>query len=146
KPAGGSFGEPVGAPNSFVPLVAMDQDVALGGAPPYFRDVSYHGIAMRLYTMRLAASGDGLVRSARPLTEANATISRVRWLLVGLTLGGALVAAVLGRLAAAAVLRPVRHLAGAVREVTATRELRRRLAVDGRDELASLARDFNAML
>jgi two-component system sensor histidine kinase MprB len=37
-------------------------------------------------------------------------------------------------------------LAGATREVTATRNLDQRIPVSGRDELASLASDFNAML
>jgi signal transduction histidine kinase len=55
-------------------------------------------------------------------------------------------AAALGWLAAAAVLRPVRSLAAVVRDVTATRDLQRRIPVEGRDELASLAEDFNAML
>jgi two-component system sensor histidine kinase MprB len=137
---------PVANPNGFVPLVTQDGAVASGIVPPYFRDVTYHGIAMRLYTMHIGSSGDGLVRSARPLTEANATITRVRWLLVGLTLGGALLAALLGRLAAAAVLRPVRTLAATVREVSTTRNLERRIEVRGHDELASLASDFNTML
>jgi two-component system sensor histidine kinase MprB len=86
------------------------------------------------------------VRALRPLTEANATIARVRWLLIGLTLGGALAAALLGRLAASAVLRPVGTLAATVREVSATRDLNQRIPVSGSDELASLAADFNAML
>ena len=86
------------------------------------------------------------MQTARTLTEANATIARVRWLLLGLTLGGAVAAGLLGRLAANAVLRPVRALAGAVREVSATRDLNQRIPVSGRDELASLAGDFNAML
>ena len=120
--------------------------VARGLAPPYFRDVRYRGVAMALYTMPLSSSSDGLVRTARPLTEANATIARVRWLLLALTLGGALAAGLLGRLAANAVLRPVRALAGAVREVSATRDLNQRIPVSGRDELASLAADFNTML
>jgi two-component system sensor histidine kinase MprB len=140
---------PVGAapaPNGFVPLTKQDSAVAAGVAPPYFSDVTYHSTAMRLYTMRLPSSTDGLVRTARPLTEANATIARVRWLLIGLTLGGALAAALLGRLAAAAVLRPVRRLAVAVQDVTTTRDLNRRIDVDGADELASLASNFNAML
>jgi two-component system sensor histidine kinase MprB len=132
--------------NSFVPLTAVDAAVASGRSPPSFRDARYRGTAMRLYTMRLSSSGDGLVRSARPLTEANATIARVRWLLIALTLGGAIVAALLGRLAAGAVLRPVRTLAGTVREVTATRDLNRRIEVESRDELGSLASDFNLML
>jgi two-component system sensor histidine kinase MprB len=141
-----SFASVVTLPNPFVPLAKTDAAVAAGAAPPYFRDVTYHGTAMRLYTMRLSSSGDGLVRTARPLTEANATIARVRWLLIGLTLGGALAAALLGRIAAAAVLRPVRGLAGAVRDVTATRDLTRRIPVEGKDEVASLAGDFNEMM
>jgi two-component system sensor histidine kinase MprB len=132
--------------DGFVPAVGMDALVAKGLAPPYFRDVRYRGVGMRLYTMPLSSSKDGLVRTARPLTEANATIARVRWLLFALTLGGALAAGLLGRLAANAVLRPVRALAGAVREVRATRDLSQRIPVSGRDELASLAADFNAML
>ena len=117
-----------------------------GTAPPYFRDIRFRGVEMRLYTTLLGSSSDGLVRVARPLTEANSTIDRIRWLLIALTLGGALAAALLGRLAANAVLRPVRALAGTVREVSATRDLNQRIPVSGRDELASLAADFNTML
>ncbi len=131
------------APNG---ILCRDESVARGLSRPYVRDIRFAGAAMRLYTMRLPSSSDGVVRTLRPLTEANATIARVRWLLLGLTLAGALAAGLLGRLAANAVLRPVRALAGAVREVSATRDLNRRIPVSGRDELASLAADFNAML
>jgi two-component system sensor histidine kinase MprB len=132
--------------DGFVPPIGLDASVATGVAPPYFRDVSYQGVAMRLYTMPLSSERDGLIRTARPLTGTNATIADVRWLLLALTLGGALAAALLGRLAANAVLRPVRALAGTVREVSATRDLNQRIPVTGRDELASLAADFNGML
>jgi two-component system sensor histidine kinase MprB len=142
-----SFGAATnGGLSGLVPLIGRDESVARGRSPPYFRDVRVADAAMRLYTMRLPSSSDGLVRTIRPLTETNATIARVRWLLVGLTVAGALAAALLGRLAANAVLRPVRALAGAVREVRATRGLDQRIPVSGRDELASLAADFNAML
>jgi two-component system, OmpR family, sensor histidine kinase MprB len=127
-------------------ILDHDDSVARGSSPPYFRDVRFAGATMRLYTMRLPSSSDGLVRTVRPLAETNATIARVRWLLLGLTLGGTLATGLLGRLAANAVLRPVRALAGAVRRVSATRDLRQRIPVTGRDELASLAADFNAML
>ena len=127
-------------------LAARDESVARGLSPPYFREVRFAGAVNRVYTMRLPSAGDGLVRTWRQLTEANATVARVRWLLFGLTLGGALAAGLLGRLAANAVLRPVRALAGAVRDVSATRDLGRRIPVSGRDELAGLAADFNAML
>ena len=127
-------------------VLAEDRAVALGLSPPYFRDIPFAGSSARVYTMRLPASSDGLVRTVRPLAETNSTVARVRWLLFGLTLGGALAAGLLGRLAANAVLRPVRALAGAVREVSATRDLNRRIPVSGRDEVASLAADFNTML
>jgi two-component system, OmpR family, sensor histidine kinase MprB len=127
-------------------VLGQDKAVAAGVSRPYFRNVRFAGAPMRLYTMGLPSSKSGLVRTMRPLTEANATIARVRWLLLGLTLAGALAAGLLGRLAANAVLRPVRALAGAVREVSATRDLNQRIPVSGRDELTSLAADFNTML
>jgi two-component system, OmpR family, sensor histidine kinase MprB len=127
-------------------LLEHDQAVASGNARPYFRDILFAGRSYRLFTMQLSSSRHGLVRTFRPLTETNATIGRVRRLLIGLTLGGALAAALLGWLTANAVLRPVRALAGAVREVRTTRDLKRRIPVGGRDELASLAADFNGML
>jgi two-component system sensor histidine kinase MprB len=132
--------------DEFVPMIRLDISVAKGLAPPYFRDVRYRGVPMRLYTMSLSSEPDGLIRAAAPLNPTNATITRVRWLLIGLTLGSALLAGLLGRLAANAVLRPVRALAGTVREVSATRDLCQRIPVRGRDELASLAADFNGML
>jgi two-component system, OmpR family, sensor histidine kinase MprB len=132
--------------DGFVSVIGVDASVATGVAPPYFRDVRYRNVPMRLYTMGLSSERDGLIRAARPLTGTNATINRIRWLLLGLTLGGAIAAGLLGRLAANAVLRPVRTLAGAVRGVSATRDLKQRIPVTGRDELASLANDFNGML
>ena len=72
-------------------ILDRDDSVARGLSPPYFRDVRFGGARERLYTMRLPSSSDGLVRTIRPLTEANSTIAGVRWLLLGLTLGGALV-------------------------------------------------------
>ncbi len=67
----------------FVPLTDRDGSVASGLSPPYFRDVRFAGgSAMRLYTMRLPSSSDGLVRIAQSLTEANATLANVRWLLL----------------------------------------------------------------
>jgi two-component system sensor histidine kinase MprB len=131
--------------SGFPPLGVRDLAVASGAAAPYFQDFRFGSVATRLYTMRLP-SRSGLVRTSRPLTEANSTLAGVRRLLLGLTVGGAVVAALLGWLAANAVLRPVRALADTVREVSATRDLKRRIPVSGRDEVASLASDFNGML
>jgi two-component system sensor histidine kinase MprB len=135
-----------GGLSGFPATTDKDVAVAIGRAAPYFQDFSFGGVATRLYTTQLPSSRNGLVRTSRALTEANSTLAGVRRLLLGLTLGGALAAALLGWLAANAVLRPVRGLAATVREVTTTRDLERRIPVHGRDELASLAVDFNAML
>jgi two-component system, OmpR family, sensor histidine kinase MprB len=140
-------GEPVYRPSGTERrILSQDELVARGLARPYFRDLRFAGVPQRIYTMPLPASSHGLVRVFAPLTEANATIADVRLLLTSLTLGGALAAALLGRLAAEGVLRPVRALARTVREVSITRDLDRRIDVTGRDELASLAHDFNTML
>ena len=60
--------------------------------------------------------------------------------------GGIVLAAVLGRAVAEAALAPVRRMSEATRRVTATQDLSERLEVSGRDELSSLAADFNVML
>ncbi|HEX4680442.1 MAG TPA: HAMP domain-containing sensor histidine kinase [Gaiellaceae bacterium] len=146
SPGNPKAGVTLPALNSFVPLTKSDTLVASGTASPYFHDVDFRGTPLRVYTTRLGSTGDGLVRTARPLTEANSTLRRVEWLLVALTIGGAAAAALLGRLAAGAVLQPVRALANAASDVTATRDLKRRIPVDGHDEIASLAGNFNAML
>ena len=127
--------------------VGHDDSVASGLSPPVLqgRSLRRHG-ACGCTRCDCLLRADGLVRTVRPLTEANATIARVRRLLLGLTLGGALAAGSWAGLAANAVLRPVRALAGTVRKVSATRDLNQRIPVSGRDELASLAADFNAML
>jgi hypothetical protein len=51
-----------GQPKPFVPLLSRDESVANGLSPPYFRDVRFAGQAMRLYTMHLPSSSDGLLR------------------------------------------------------------------------------------
>ncbi len=56
-----------------------------------------------------------------------------------------LLAAVVGWIAAARILRPIRHVTETARAIGET-DLSRRIEVDGRDEVADLARTFNAML
>ncbi|MGH2851040.1 MAG: hypothetical protein ACRDLP_10525, partial [Solirubrobacteraceae bacterium] len=53
--------------SAFVPLAEPDELVAKGLAPPYFRDVRFRGVEVRLYTTPLGSASDGLVRTARPL-------------------------------------------------------------------------------
>ncbi|HWX10143.1 MAG TPA: HAMP domain-containing sensor histidine kinase [Gaiellaceae bacterium] len=132
--------------NGILPLDELDYAVADGVAASAFRNLTVAGRAMRLYEVRYPNSSDGLIRVYRPLSEASATVRRVEWILLAITLGGAAAAALLGRLAAAAVLRPVRALASGVEQVKATRDLSQRIPVTGSDEVARLGNAFNAML
>ena len=62
--------KPLATLNAFVPLTGRDVLVADGLAPAYFRTATYRGQALAVYAMRLSASGDGLILTARPLAEA----------------------------------------------------------------------------
>jgi two-component system sensor histidine kinase MprB len=83
---------------------------------------------------------------ARPLTEIDAALANLRLALIGLAVGAALLAAVMGAVISRAVLAPVRRLSATVNEVTRTRDLSRRVAMTGHDEMARLAASFDGML
>ena len=68
------------------------------------------------------------------------------WPFVVVALGGLVLAAVLGYIAARTALRPVATLTSLAERVAATRDLGTRIEVDRDDELGSLARSFNTML
>src|SRR5206468_1235388 len=67
-------------------------------------------------------------------------------LLIGLTVAGGVVAALVARLAARRVLRPVRVLTDAVEHVTATQDLTARVDLTGHDEIGRLGRSFATMM
>ena len=93
------------------------------------------------------AVGNGYVlQIARPLTEVDDNLDRLRTILVLVALGGIGLAAALGLLVARTALAPVRRLTEATEEVTETRDLSRRMADEGTDELGRLAASFNTML
>ena len=83
---------------------------------------------------------------ARPLTEVDHALRQL--LLVLLAVGGVgiLVAAVLGGVVARAALAPVARFTRRTEALTANPDLSQRLEVEGDDELARLARSFNATL
>ena len=141
-PEGASAGKVLG----LLPLDKTDTAVAAGAQTTAFRTIDLGATTVRLYEVRYPNSADGLIRVYRPLSEATATLRRVEWILVAITLGGVFAAALLGRLASAAVLRPVRALARGVEQVKATHDLSQRIPVSGSDEVARLGSAFNSML
>ena len=118
--------------------------VAQGDADPFFYDSELSGTDVRVYVSRF---GDGqALQAARSLEPANATLRRLAAVLAIVSLAGVGVAALLGGVVGRSALAPVRRLMRGTRYVAATQDLSRRVDAVGDDELAGLARSFNAML
>jgi two-component system sensor histidine kinase MprB len=118
--------------------------VAQGTADPFFYDSELSGFDVRVYVARFA-DGQAL-QAARSLEPANATLRRLAAVLALVSLAGVGVAALLGGVVGRSALAPVRRLMRGTRYVAATQDLSRRVDAVGDDELAGLARSFNAML
>jgi two-component system sensor histidine kinase MprB len=118
--------------------------VAQGTRPPFFADRTLNGIHVRVYT---ALAGPGLaIQTARPLTEVDDSLSKLRMALALLTLAGIGLALFLSRLATRTAVRPVAQLTATAEHVASTRDLSMRIAAEGDDEVSRLARAFNTML
>ncbi len=114
-------------------------------------------VATRLTDRRIGAvharvlharyAGGATAQLARPLTEVDDVLERLRAGLLALVVGGIAAAALLGRLAARTSLAPVAELTGTAEHVAATRDLSKRIrAGEAGDELDRLAGAFNTML
>ncbi|MFE9812264.1 sensor histidine kinase [Streptomyces sp. NPDC005227] len=129
----------------FVAITDKDLQVAAGTLPPYFHDAEYGGITYRIYTAPFPENQGTLVRAAIPTSAVGAPLNRLMVVLVLITLGGSLAAALVARLAAGRVLRPVHRLTETVEHITATQDLNADIEIRGRDEIARLARAFASM-
>ncbi len=92
-------------------------DVAAGEREPFFRDATRRRRARARATLRPGLTGDALL-IARPLTEVDATLDRLRWILLAVTLGGVGLAALLGPVSRARTVGPVADLTRATEQVT----------------------------
>ncbi|MEV4417180.1 HAMP domain-containing sensor histidine kinase [Catellatospora sp. NPDC049609] len=99
---------------------------------------------LRMVTLPLDEGG--AIQVAQPLGPLQHTLRRLAMLLALGCLGGAALAALLGRSVARAGLAPIHQLTGAVERVAATRDLLTAIPVRGHDEVARLAGAFNDML
>jgi two-component system sensor histidine kinase MprB len=86
------------------------------------------------------------VQLARPLTEVDESLARLRTFLILIAVSGIGAAAALGLVVSRAALAPVRRLTDTAERVTRTGDLSERIDVGGRDELSRLATSFNSML
>lgn len=127
-----------------LPVDAKARSVARGEKGEYFSDVTVEGIHVRVLTFPYLPGS--AVQVARPLTEVDHSLSRIRLFLILIAGAGVAVAAALGLVVSRATLAPVRRLTGATEKVAETGDLSERIDVEGRDELSRLAGSFNTML
>ena len=120
------------------------QRVADGERPAFFGDTKVDGVHVRYFTQR-AADGTAL-QVARPMTEVDTALARLRLGLGLVAIAGIALAAFLGRVATRHAVRPVTDLTETAEHVARTRDLSRRIEAEGDDELARLAASFNTML
>jgi len=134
-----------GPTDGFVGITDHDVQVADGNATPYFQDEAYRGIDFRIYTTEFPGNPGVLVRVAQPTSDATSTQAALGWLLAVLVPVGAIIAAVIARLAAGRVLRPVGRLTETVERIRATGDLSAPIESPGHDEISRLGQAFAAM-
>jgi two-component system, OmpR family, sensor histidine kinase MprB len=127
-----------------LPVDAETLAVARDDHPAYITDMTVGGVHVRVLT---AYAGFGLAAQVeRPLTETDHLLDRLLLVLALITAGGAILAGLLGRMAARATLAPVRRLTEAAEHVAATRDLASRIEAPGPDEIGRLGAAFNEMM
>ena len=133
-----------GDAREILPVTEAVKAVAAGRRATFIRDETVDDVHLRVLTRR-GDNGEAL-QIARPLTEADATLGRLRWVLLAVMLGGAGLAAALGLAVSRAATRPLARLTATAEQVTATGELHHRIPAGADDEPGRLAAAFNAML
>ena len=140
-------GATIRLPNETVELPVTDavREVASGQRGGYLSDADVAGLHVRVITVPYGSRGLA-IQIARPLTEVDHSLSRIRTYLLIIASIGIALAAALGLAVARTALAPVRRLTGATENVTKTGDLSERIDASGTDELSRLAASFNTML
>ena len=141
-----SNGSTIRPPNETVelPVSAQVLAVAKGRGGAFFLDTHVSDVHLRVFT--IPGSSGFAVQIARPLTEVDHSLERIRFYLLLIALGGIAAAATLGLAVTRAAVAPVRRLTEASERVTQTGDLSERIELSGQDELSRLASSFNTML
>ncbi|HEY7932377.1 MAG TPA: HAMP domain-containing sensor histidine kinase [Solirubrobacteraceae bacterium] len=123
---------------------ARDRQIARSGSSSQLTDRIFKGRALRVLTV--GAGPNGAVLVARELTEVNHELSHILLILILISVGGVVLAAIMGTLVARTALAPIASFTKRTETLTGSLDLSKRLQVSGRDELARLAESFNVTL
>jgi two-component system, OmpR family, sensor histidine kinase MprB len=128
-------------------LPASPEDIATArsGSGQRLVSTTVAGIHLRVLTKGLGP-GQGAVQVARPLTEVDHSLRNILIVLAVVSAAGIALAAGLGALVARAALAPVERFTRRTEEIAGNPGAVERITVVGDDELARLARSFNATL
>jgi len=138
-------------------LCTQHDVVSLGGRGPVvtpafkmpkrqgtFDELGYRVVAK---AVKVKPDGQAMLLYARPLSQVNHELARVRLFLLLGVLGGTFLALLAGLATAQRAMRPVVELSDAAREIERTRDPNRRIPhPDADDEVAELARTLEGML
>jgi two-component system sensor histidine kinase MprB len=125
-------------------VTAEVKDVAAGKAAEFRATATAtDGSRVRIYVKPIQG---GAIEVVQPLNLVDGALAQTRLLLIAFAVAAILLATALGALIGRAALAPVKKLTATVEEVTRTRDLSRRVAAQGRDELSRLGTSFDAML
>jgi two-component system, OmpR family, sensor histidine kinase MprB len=127
-----------------LPTSTQALGIGASGSGSRFEDVDVNGEHVRVLTVGLGEIG--AVQVARPLDEVDSVLHRVLLILIAMSAGGIALGAAMGGGVARAALAPVRRFTSGTERIATSGDIARRMDVEGDDELARLARSFNATL
>ncbi len=141
--ADGTVLRPPGAGDG-IPVSDRARELARDGGQSFLADAAADGTHVRVFTQ--PQPGGGAVQVARSLEEVDSQLNRILVALivvggVGVALGGAL-----GAVVARTALVPIARFTGRTERMREEADLSERMDVVGDDELARLARSYNATL
>ncbi|MDQ6778634.1 MAG: HAMP domain-containing histidine kinase [Actinomycetota bacterium] len=134
-------------------LECAQTQVALGTSTPARPQFSFPsrtdelGYRVETRSVGVNPAGEVTVLYARPLSDVNHTLAKVRFFLFLGVLGGSILALLAGLAIARRAMRPIVDLSDVAREIERTRDPRRQLpSPEAEDEIAVLARTLEGML
>jgi two-component system sensor histidine kinase MprB len=118
--------------------------VASGQRSAFFKDATVAGTHVRIYATRV--DSETAAEIARPLTEVDHSLARIRLLFLLVSLAAVAGAIGVSGVVARSILRPVELLTSDAERIATTGNLSARTDATRSDELGRLARAFNRML
>ncbi|MGH2712372.1 MAG: sensor histidine kinase, partial [Thermoleophilaceae bacterium] len=127
-----------------LPVEERAREIAADGSGTYPTDMTVDGVHLRVLTEGLPRGG--ALQIARPLDEVDRQLDRILLVLVFVGAGGVALGAGLGALVARTALAPIARFTLRTERLAADPDPSERMEMRGGDELARLARSFNATL